>query len=100
VALKFDRSEPGVWVSGAVHAAILAAGLFAFASPKLPEAEEGIPVEIVTERAEEGFPASIIKEKAEEGFPVEIITEKEFAEIIRAQQKAEPIQPNADRVAE
>lgn len=49
VGLKLNRSEPGVWVSGGTHAALLAAGIFAFAAAKLPDAEEGIPVEVVTE---------------------------------------------------
>lgn len=49
VGLKFDRSEPGVWVSGVAHAALLATALFVAAGTKLPEAEEGIPVEVVTE---------------------------------------------------
>jgi colicin import membrane protein len=47
--VRFDRTEPGLWVSGAAHAAILAACIFGFASAKFPEAEEGIPVEVVTE---------------------------------------------------
>jgi colicin import membrane protein len=49
VRLKFDRAEPGVWVSSAAHVALLAAGLFAFATQKLPDAEEGIPVEVITD---------------------------------------------------
>jgi colicin import membrane protein len=50
VGLKFDRSEPGFWVSGALHAALLGALVFGFAfSQKFPEAEEGIPVEVVTD---------------------------------------------------
>jgi colicin import membrane protein len=49
VGLKFDRSEPGVWVSGALHAALLAGLVFGFASQSFPEAEEGIPVEVVTD---------------------------------------------------
>lgn len=49
MALKFDRNEPGFWLSGAAHAAMLVAGIVAFTSPKFPEAEEGIPVEMVTE---------------------------------------------------
>ena len=49
MALRFRRSEPGVWLSTAAHAGIVAAGLFAFTSEMLPEAQEGIPVEIVTD---------------------------------------------------
>jgi len=78
VALKFNRSEPGVWVSGLSHAAILAAGLFAFASQKFPEAQEGIPVEIVTDN--------------------------QVSEITRGEQTAKQVQPQpkprAERVAE
>lgn len=76
MALKFNRSEPGVWLSGVAHAAILAAGLFAFASQKFPEAQEGIPVEIVTDN--------------------------QVSEITRGEQSAKQVQPKprADRVAE
>jgi colicin import membrane protein len=49
VALKFDRSEPGFWVSSVAHIALLAAGIFAAASQTFPEAQEGIPVEVVTD---------------------------------------------------
>lgn len=49
MAFTFDRREPGFWVSGAAHASVLLVGLVAFSSPKFPEAEEGIPVEIVTD---------------------------------------------------
>ncbi len=49
MGLKFDRNEPGVWVSGAAHAALLVAGLFAFSSSQFPDAAEGIPVEIITD---------------------------------------------------
>ena len=78
MALKFDRSKPGVWVSGAVHAAVLAAGLFAFASEKFPDAQEGIPVEIVTDNM--------------------------VSEITRGEQSAKEVQPQpkprAERVAD
>lgn len=47
MALRFDR--PGLWVSGAAHAGILLAALVAFTSDKLPDADEGIPVEVITE---------------------------------------------------
>lgn len=43
------RSEPGVWVSAMAHGAILVAALAAFAAPPMPQAEEGIPVEVMTE---------------------------------------------------
>ena len=78
MALKFNRSEPGVWVSALSHATILAAGLFAFAAQKFPEAQEGIPVEIVTDN--------------------------QVSEITRGEQSAKQVQPQpkprADRVAE
>ena len=47
--LKFNTSEPGFWVSGISHVALLAAGLLAYSAPTFPEAEEGIPVEIITD---------------------------------------------------
>ena len=47
MALRFDR--PGLWVSGAAHAGILLAVLVAFTSDKLPDADEGIPVEVITD---------------------------------------------------
>jgi colicin import membrane protein len=47
--LKFNTSEPGLWVSGISHAALLAAGLFAYSAPSFPEAQEGIPVEVITD---------------------------------------------------
>lgn len=47
MALRFDR--PGLWVSGAAHAGILLAALVAFTSEKLPDADEGIPVEVITD---------------------------------------------------
>jgi hypothetical protein len=82
VTLKFNRSEPGVWVSAAAHATMLATGLFAFVGQKFPEA----------------YP------EAQEGIPVEIVTENEFAEIIRAEQSAKQVQPQLkpriDRAAE
>ncbi|MDF3063664.1 MAG: tolA [Microvirga sp.] len=49
VGLKFDRSEPGFWVSGALHAALVAGLVFGFASQSFPDADEGIPVEVVTD---------------------------------------------------
>jgi colicin import membrane protein len=78
VALRFDRSEPGFWVSGVAHAAFLAAGLFAMTSQTFPEAAEGIPVEV--------------------------ITDNQFSEITRGETSAKEVKPDpkprADRVAE
>ena len=45
----FNRSEPGIWISGAAHAAMLGAAIFAFSSPTFPEAQEGIAVEVITD---------------------------------------------------
>jgi colicin import membrane protein len=78
VGLKFDKVEPGVWVSGAAHAAILAAGLFAMTTTSFPPADEGIPVEV--------------------------ITDNQFSEITRGEKTAKEVTPNTnprvDRVAE
>ncbi len=49
MALTFNRSEPGAWISGAAHGVILLAAVFGLASGKLPDAEEGIAVEVMTE---------------------------------------------------
>ena len=76
--LKFNTSEPGFWVSGISHAALLAAGLFAYSASSFPEAQEGIPVEV--------------------------ITENQFSEITKGDTKAKDVQPDpkprADRVAD
>jgi colicin import membrane protein len=76
--LKFDKAEPGVWVSGVAHAAFLAAGIFAFSSESFPPADEGIPVEV--------------------------ITDNQFSEITRGEKTAKEVKPEAnprvDRVAE
>lgn len=48
--IPFHRSEPGVWVSAGAHVALLAAALFAVAAPALPDAQEGVPVEVMTEQ--------------------------------------------------
>ncbi|MFL5075046.1 MAG: cell envelope integrity protein TolA [Microvirga sp.] len=78
MGLKFDRSEPGFWVSGAVHTALLAGLVFGVASQTFPEAEEGIPVEV--------------------------LTDNQFSEITRGETNAKAPQPEAkpraDRVAE
>jgi colicin import membrane protein len=51
VALKipFNPSEPGYWVSGVAHVALIAAGLMTLSAPRFPDVDEGIPVEVVTE---------------------------------------------------
>lgn len=49
MAFTFDRSEPGFWLSGLAHVGLLAAGLVAFTATKLPDAQEGIPVEVITD---------------------------------------------------
>jgi colicin import membrane protein len=76
--LKFDKAEPGVWVSGVAHAAVLAAGLLAFTSETFPPADEGIPVEV--------------------------ITDNQFSEITRGEKTAREVKPEVnprvDRVAE
>jgi colicin import membrane protein len=78
VKLKFNRSEPGVWVSGVGHAALLAAGLAAFSAETFPEAQEGIPVEVVTD--------------------------SQFSEITKGEKTAEAVKPEpkprVDRMAE
>ncbi|APX84690.1 protein TolA [Methylorubrum extorquens] len=47
---SFRNREPGVWISAAVHAVVLGAALFVVAAPVLPEGEEGVPVEVLTEQ--------------------------------------------------
>ncbi|MBZ6077294.1 cell envelope integrity protein TolA [Microvirga puerhi] len=48
--LKFNTSEPGFWVSGATHVVLLAAALVGLSSVReFPDAEEGIPVEVITD---------------------------------------------------
>ncbi|MGO4523849.1 cell envelope integrity protein TolA [Microvirga sp. 2MCAF35] len=48
--LKFNTSEPGLWVSGVTHASLLAAALIGLSvGTEFPPAEEGIPVEIITD---------------------------------------------------
>jgi colicin import membrane protein len=47
---KFNTSEPGFWVSGVAHAALLAAAIVGLSSvAEFPEAQEGIPVEVITD---------------------------------------------------
>ncbi|WP_375457407.1 cell envelope integrity protein TolA [uncultured Methylobacterium sp.] len=43
------RSQPGFWVSAGLHVGLLAFALFSVAAPALPEAQEGVPVEVITE---------------------------------------------------
>lgn len=78
MGLKFDKVEPGLWLSGAAHAAVLAAGLFSYTSSTFPEAQEGIPVEI--------------------------LTDNQFSEITRGEKTAQEVKPDprprVDRVAE
>ena len=73
----FRNREPGVWISAAAHAAVLGAALFAVAAPAMPDAQEGVPVEV--------------------------LTEQQFSELTRGERNAEKPEntPNrADRVAE
>lgn len=51
MALKdiFNTSEPGVWVSGVAHAALIAAALVTLSAERFPETPEGIPVEVVSD---------------------------------------------------
>lgn len=76
--MKFRASEPGVVISAAGHAALLAATLVAFSStPQFQEAQESVPVEIVTDQ--------------------------QLNEIMRGEKTAKetkPLPPRADKVAE
>ncbi len=76
--LKLNTAEPGFWVSGVAHAALFGAALFAVSAPALPDAQEGIPVEI--------------------------ITDNQFSEITKGETSAKQVQPTpkprADRVAD
>lgn len=78
MALPFSRSEPGFWLSGVAHLGLIAAGLVAFTATKLPDATEGITVEV--------------------------ITDNQFSEITRGEQSAAAVQPvprpRAERQAE
>ncbi|WP_264478468.1 cell envelope integrity protein TolA [Microvirga rosea] len=48
--LKFNSSEPGLWVSGATHVVLLTAALVGLSAVhEFPSAEEGIPVEVITD---------------------------------------------------
>lgn len=81
MALRWPESirnrEPGVWISAAAHAAVLGFALFAVAAPALPDAQEGVPVEV--------------------------LTEQQFSELTRGERNAEKPENNpnrADRVSE
>lgn len=77
--LKFNPSEPGFWISCVVHVALLTAALIG-----LPYASE--------------FP------EAQEGIPVEVITDNQFSQITKGETDAKSVQPTpkprADRIAE
>jgi colicin import membrane protein len=48
--LKFNPSEPGYWISAVAHVTLLAAALFGLSAvTEFPEAQEGIPVEVITD---------------------------------------------------
>ena len=49
MAFSFDRREPGVWISAGLHAAVLIVALVGISTEVLPEAQEGVPVEVITE---------------------------------------------------
>ncbi|RVU21090.1 cell envelope integrity protein TolA [Methylobacterium oryzihabitans] len=49
MGVSLKRTEPGVWISGSLHAALLGVALFAAAAHELPQSEEGVPVEVITE---------------------------------------------------
>ncbi|MDB5511624.1 MAG: cell envelope integrity protein TolA [Enterovirga sp.] len=76
--IPFNRSEPGTWVSAGLHGALLAAAIVGFSSSKLPNADEGIPVEI--------------------------LTDNQFSEMTKGERQAAKVLPNAkpraDRVAD
>ena len=77
--LTFNPSEPGFWVSGVAHVALLAAALLGLSiASEFPEAQEGIPVEV--------------------------ITDNQFSQITKGETTAKTVLPNpkprADRVAD
>ncbi len=77
--LKFNPSEPGFWVSGVAHVAVLAAALV-------------------------GLPYATSFPEAQEGIPVEVITDNQFSQITKGETDAKSVQPTqkprADRVAD
>ncbi len=48
--VTFDRRKPGVWISAGTHCVLLGAVLLGVSAPALPEAQEGVPVEVITEQ--------------------------------------------------
>lgn len=79
--LKFNPSEPGLWVSAAAHVLVGVSGWFFVLlapAPTFPDAQEGIPVEV--------------------------ITDNQISQITKGEETAKQVQPNprprADRVAE
>lgn len=76
--MKFSATEPGIIVSGLAHTAMLLATLIAFSdTPKFDEAQESVPVEVVTDQ--------------------------QFNQIMRGEKTAKetkPQPPRADKVAE
>ncbi|MDB5507604.1 MAG: TolA protein [Hyphomicrobiales bacterium] len=76
--MKFSATEPGMIVSGVAHTAMLLATLVAFSdAPKFQEAQESVPVEVVTDA--------------------------QFNEIMRGEKTAKemkPQPPRADKVAD
>ncbi|WP_442000241.1 cell envelope integrity protein TolA [Microvirga sp. 2TAF3] len=77
--LKFNSSEPGFWVSGTTHVVLLAAAMVGLSSvSEFPEAQEGIPVEV--------------------------ITDNQFSQITKGEQTAKTVlpapKPRADRAAD
>jgi len=74
--LAFKSNEPGVYVSAAVHAVVLAASLVAFSSAKK---FEDVP----------------------EAIPVEMVTESELNQIVKGEKTAKPedVKPRVDQTA-
>ena len=76
--MEWRWNEPGVWVSGVAHVTILGLSLLTLSSLTFPPAEEGIPVEV--------------------------ITDSQFSEITRGEKTAKEVKPEVnprvDRVAE
>lgn len=77
--LTFNPKEPGFWVSGVAHAALLAGALISLSFA-------------------EAFP------EAQEGIPVEVITDNQLSQITKGETTAKTVQPNpkprADRIAD
>lgn len=46
---RFNTSEPGLWVSGVAHAALIGAALVTLSAERFPETPEGIPVEVISD---------------------------------------------------